>query len=72
MTRLSPHRADDAERKRMTEMIPNVRQEIVSSGGHFLVLDQPEQVVRFIEDFSAGKERYCFQLLHTSSHRHQG
>ncbi len=54
MTRLSPHRADDAERKRMAEMIPNVRQEIVNSGGHFLVLDQPEQVVRFIEDFSAG------------------
>ena len=40
------------ERKRTCNEIPGAKLEIVKSGGHFLSLDQPEEVIRLIKQFA--------------------
>lgn len=43
------------ERNQTTELIPSARVETVSAGGHFLPIDQPDQVIRLIRDFKEMK-----------------
>jgi len=40
-----------SERAKTAKMIPSVKVEHIQNGGHFLVIDQPEEVIRIIDSF---------------------
>ena len=40
-----------SERAKTAKMIPAVKVEHIQNGGHFLVIDQPEEVIRIIDSF---------------------
>ncbi len=44
--------SNDEERQRTLKEIPGAKMEIVNNGGHFLSLDQPEELTRLIRQFS--------------------
>ncbi|MGH8120097.1 MAG: alpha/beta fold hydrolase [Gammaproteobacteria bacterium] len=44
--------SDDNERKRNCDEIPGAKLETIREGGHFLSLDQPDEVIRLIKQFA--------------------